>query len=34
LVLEAGMNAMVAKPFDGPQLLKVLAEYGLYQSEE
>jgi two-component system chemotaxis sensor kinase CheA len=34
LVLEAGMDAMIAKPFDGPELLKVLAKYGLYQSEE
>lgn len=34
LVLGAGMNAMIAKPFDGPRLLKALAEYGLYQPEE
>lgn len=34
LVLDAGMDAMIPKPFDGPQLLKVLAEYGLYQPEE
>ncbi len=31
LVLEAGMNGMVAKPFEGPKLLDVLAEYGLYR---
>ncbi len=33
-VLEAGMNDMVAKPFNGPRLLEVLAEYGLYHPAE
>ena len=33
-VLEAGMNAMIAKPFDGPGLLEVLSEYGLYHPAE
>jgi CheY-like chemotaxis protein len=33
-VLEAGMNATIAKPFDGHKLLEVLAEYGLYHPAE
>jgi CheY-like chemotaxis protein len=33
-VLEAGMNAMLPKPFKGPRLMDMLTNLGVFDSEE
>jgi two-component system chemotaxis sensor kinase CheA len=33
-VLEVGMNAMLPKPFKGPQLMDMLTNLGMFDSEE